>query len=139
MADLERINPSSLATAVDGTIWFAGNGGIGRLETTAGFARSTSPFNRAVNARRFARPVSGSVATRRSSSARVSAFETAIVASSAKAARRRSSAVLNAKGRAEPAASAPHRCPRVHSGAAMPLRRPASRTSEMESSGATSP
>jgi hypothetical protein len=102
-------------------------------------ARSTSPFRRAVNARRFARPVSGSVATSRSSSARVSAFDTAIVASSANAASRRSSAALNADGRAEPAARAPHRWPRVHSGAEMPLRRPASRTSEIESSGATIP
>ena len=34
--------PSSLTVADDCTIWFAGTGGLGRMETTHGFARSTS-------------------------------------------------------------------------------------------------
>jgi streptogramin lyase len=39
---VNQADPSSLAAADDGTIWFAGNGGLGRMETTRGFARSTS-------------------------------------------------------------------------------------------------
>lgn len=39
---VDDAEPSSLTVADDGTIWFAGNGGLGRMETTFGFARSTS-------------------------------------------------------------------------------------------------
>ena len=102
-------------------------------------ARSTSPLSRFVKARRLASPVRGSVCDQ---PVELGAG-LGVGDGDGRQLREGGQAALVGgaeRGRpADPAVRAPHRRPRVHSGAAMPLRRPASSTSETESSGAASP